>query len=435
MWSIKWSTTPCSTGLQNTLKSKFYICKRSRKNSSNPKLYIHFTTDSNHRVKRSVDLLNLTLNLFPIEYDKKTGVPKPILSKAKASEIALKALEENIIFNTIKTDENPVCIKLKDYVRDFWNYENSSYVAQKALSGKPITKVHCSHSLSEFNNQIAPLLEDSITIKEVTIPLLEKIQTILYNKGLSSAYIRNTMNSLKKPLREAARLEMIDLDVDKVTPVSVICNEKGILTDEEHNKLMEYLKTTYKPNTYERWKYLLIALAYQTGMRVTELSTLKADCFHLSEKDPTTTFITVKTSYNDYDKLKDTKTHKARTVTAPTTLCNEILDYSGWNPGGFIFGSIVKREVPINSTTIGEVFREALAAIGISEEERKDRNITMYSSRHFYNTAMVDAGLDKKDIQRTTGHSTDAMTNHYTHETEKGLLNQAKIRSKVIPLL
>lgn len=59
----------------------------------------------------------------------------------------------------------------------------------------------------------------------------------------------------------------------------------------------------------------------------------------------------------------------------------------------------------------------------------------MYSSRHFYNTAMVDAGLDKKDIQMTTGHSTDAMTKHYNHETEKGLLNQAKIRSKVIPLL
>ena len=62
----------------------------------------------------------------------------------------------------------------------------------------------------------------------------------------------------------------------------------------------------------------------------------------------------------------------------------------------FIFESFVKREVPINSTTIGEVFREALAAIGISEEERKDRNITMYSSRHFYNTAMVDTGIDKK---------------------------------------
>ena len=59
----------------------------------------------------------------------------------------------------------------------------------------------------------------------------------------------------------------------------------------------------------------------------------------------------------------------------------------------------------------------------------------MYNSRYFYNTTMVDAGLDKIDIKRTTGHSTDAMTKHYTHETEKGLLNQAKIRSKVIPLL
>ena len=62
----------------------------------------------------------------------------------------------------------------------------------------------------------------------------------------------------------------------------------------------------------------------------------------------------------------------------------------------FIFESFVKREVPVNITTIGEVFREALAAIGTSEEEKKDRNINMYSSRYFYNTAMVDTGLDKK---------------------------------------
>ena len=43
----------------------------------------------------------------------------------------------------------------------------------------------------------------------------------------------------------------------------------------------------------------------------------------------------------------------------------------------FIFESFVKREVPINSTTIGEVFREALASIGTSEEEKKDRNINI----------------------------------------------------------
>ena len=32
---------------------------------------------------------------------------------------------------------------------------------------------------------------------------------------------------------------------------------------EEHIRLIEYLKTTYKLSTYERLKYLLITLVYQ----------------------------------------------------------------------------------------------------------------------------------------------------------------------------
>ena len=89
--------------------------------------------------------------------------------------------------------------------------------------------------------------------------------------------------------------------------------------------------------------------------------------------------------------------------------------------------------MPINKTTVGEVFREALHAIGIDEEERKNRNITFHSIRHYFNTYLVNSGLDREEVRRVTGHSSDSMTERYLHETREHLLKQSKARSEAIP--
>ncbi len=53
--------------------------------------------------------------------------------------------------------------------------------------------------------------------------------------------------------------------------------------------------------------------------------------------------------------------------------------------------------------------------MGINEDERKVRNITFHSWRHFFNSTMRSHNIADSKVQKITGHKTDAMTEHYTH--------------------
>jgi integrase len=53
-------------------------------------------------------------------------------------------------------------------------------------------------------------------------------------------------------------------------------------------------------------------------------------------------------------------------------------------------------------------------AIGISEPERKKRNIVFHSLRHSFNTIMRNQGIPDFIIQAYMGHSSPVMTDNYT---------------------
>ena len=80
-------------------------------------------------------------------------------------------------------------------------------------------------------------------------------------------------------------------------------------------------------------------------------------------------------------------------------------------------------------------FRDALKAIGITEDQQKQRNLSFYSLRHGFNTALVNSGLSEVQIRAVTGHSNIAMTMHYNHETEEALQRQAEAREKSLPFI
>lgn len=64
-------------------------------------------------------------------------------------------------------------------------------------------------------------------------------------------------------------------------------------------------------------------------------------------------------------------------------------------------------------------FFEALRRIGVSEEERRERNIDFYSLRHFCATYLANM-TDMRNVQAILGHTTPAMTQHYAdHMTDE----------------
>jgi len=57
----------------------------------------------------------------------------------------------------------------------------------------------------------------------------------------------------------------------------------------------------------------------------------------------------------------------------------------------------------------------ALEIIGIDKAERKRRNITFHSWRHFLNSLLINSKIPIQKIQSITGHMTAQMTSHYYH--------------------
>jgi len=72
------------------------------------------------------------------------------------------------------------------------------------------------------------------------------------------------------------------------------------------------------------------------------------------------------------------------------------------------------RKSPIRGELVLKELYRAFENIGISAEERKSRNITFHSWRHFYNSLLRGKIHDAK-LRRLTGHRTLEMTEHYTH--------------------
>jgi integrase len=59
-------------------------------------------------------------------------------------------------------------------------------------------------------------------------------------------------------------------------------------------------------------------------------------------------------------------------------------------------------------------FYKALEKIGISNELRKEKNITFHSYRHLFNTFLLEAGIAPETVRLFTGHSA-GMTARYSH--------------------
>jgi integrase len=82
---------------------------------------------------------------------------------------------------------------------------------------------------------------------------------------------------------------------------------------------------------------------------------------------------------------------------------------------------------PVNQKEVQECLYAALGMAGIPDTERRQRNITFHSWRHFFNSWMRGKVPDAK-LRRLTGHRTEEMTEHYTHFKREDYNDVAKIQ-------
>jgi integrase len=165
-------------------------------------------------------------------------------------------------------------------------------------------------------------------------------------------------------------------------------------------------------------------LASLTGMRIGEITGLRGEYVFGG-------YIRVCGQYGDYGYKPYTKTKENRNIPIIPEMEAVLRGLIKKNGKGFVF-SQNGGATPVDQRRIRDEFRRALKRIGLTDEEIKKRGLTPHSWRHFVNTELQLQGLTVLQVQAVTGHSTNRMTEHYSHLDARHIRDIAKAQAAIL---
>jgi integrase len=251
-------------------------------------------------------------------------------------------------------------------------------------------------------------------LDKITPTLVEEWLVKLQEQGYSNVSINHFLTTFKVIINEAFRRGDIENNITQsIKPLSEHSKEKGILTVEEATKILNEASWE-KVWSKQRMHYIYNLTAAQTGMRCGEIQAL-----HKENVFPD--HILVKHAWDRKFGLKGTKTGKERTIPISSDLYQKLMDIADIQTAGPYIFSASSGKQPVEHKSVYKWFQKAFLNIGITEEERRKRNITFHSWRHYVNSKLRAQGIPDSIIQSITGHSDLKMTEHYTHFTLEDL--------------
>lgn len=412
------------------MKKPFYVTIRKKKDGRQ-RVCIVFNNPTTGERGKVVSASTLYKEYYKGQPEKLMEMPTGGHWSAKLiNTLSLWALSSGFVsFDRTKGTE----ITFKEYATNFWTYDDSDYVARKNSEKEgSIHRSYVKDMLCVLNKHILPRLPEGRLLSDVQPSDAERIKDAMLKEGISSSMINKAMSCMRLILEEAYRLGYISEDkASRIINIQRKEKKRGILTTEETSKLLSWLNQNTKG--YERYKYLTVRFAIETGCREGEIVALTPSCF--SKMDNGNYSILIKSSMSERDGIKSTKNGESRYVTVSAELGDEMLAFASKNPffkkDGYVFYSKEKPEKPLLKKKIREdAFYWGLYSIGIDEEERKARNIVFHSERHFSAVKLSQHG-DKRQIKLSTGHKSDAVFNVYSgHQTEEDIVALDKAREK-----
>ncbi len=348
----------------------------------------------------------------------------PLKRRDEAILICQKALDEGIIFGKREP------LSLHAYLKRFFDWQTSPYVERRnLLDPGSLSEDYIATRQNLISNHILPRIQTNLLLSAVTLNQLEQIQLSLVKEGkLASSTINICMGAVSLALGEAQRRGFLSSShTYKVRPLKSMHRMRGILSEEELKTFMQFMK-----KDGEERIYLACLLSLLTGMRSGELRALQFS----SVRDD---LITVDQAYADKAGLKVPKGKKTRYVPCPAFLCEKLKELSLENPKPNIHHLVFwsKRGGRfVSSHYFSERFQQELVRSGVLDlEEVKERNITFHSLRHMANT-LLRGSVDEHVLRMTIGHSSEQLSDLYTHLSQRGLKSVALAQqNNILPLL
>jgi len=214
--------------------------------------------------------------------------------------------------------------------------------------------------------------------------LLEKIEN-----NQSPQTINLALNAVKflyqEVLKDKTKIDLKFAKRSKKLPV--------VLSKQEIGKILENISN-------QKYK-LAVALAYASGLRISEVQKLKVRDVDLEEL---------------VIHLKNAKNKKDRITVFPEKLKRDFQNLlAGRRANEFVFSS--NRGSKLTTRSFQVVFKKALREAGIKKEA------TFHSLRHSFATHLLENGTDVRYVQELLGHANVRTTQIYTKVTNPKLKN------------
>lgn len=308
-----------------------------------------------------------------------------------------------------------------DYAEPWWLWDTCEYVKNKRDAGtekKPgIKRSYVDTARLWTTRYLIPFL-GSFELDKITSDTVNQFLSLLDSKyGLAPKTINNVRSVLSVMMAEAKRKKLIsDNPVEGSVCRKTDKRKVKLLSDEECAKLFDTsrIKEIWDNNIYY---YAFSYISGLTGMRAGELLALTID-------DITPDRIFVSKGYSGKYGIGTTKTSEERTI--PITKEMYQLLYVVYNShkhnSKYIF--TISGKKPMGEGNSRLALYRAMARIGISEEERKARNITFHAWRHKFTTDCVKANMHPLKIRALTGHKSSDMLYRYTDLDSDDLAEQ-----------
>ncbi len=289
------------------------------------------------------------------------------------------------------------------YAEHFFVFDSCPYIKSRLFHGKTYTKGWAQAQRNLLTRRIIPEF-GIIDIREITENQIENWLFRLKQENIGAKTLNHLITILRIIFGYAMKSHDIDSNpMDTIELFALNTAEKGILTRGEMTILFETFPTS------EVWDspfhYALNLTAAMTGMRLGEILALKFEAVQPSQ-------ITVVYSWSRTDQLKCPKNGRVRHIPISENLYNLLHSLSRGGPqSDFIFAYNTN---PIDHKSVYLRFYKALEKIGIDKDKWIQRKISFHSYRHFFNTCLLESGLNPELIRLMTGHSAQ-MTALYSH--------------------